>query len=190
MSRGVSCVERHVLCCQITELEACRHNLEVDLEGCRAQIIHLDHTGCELRSNLECQAVRITRLEQVRLLLRLPFFSSFFSPFAPLETISTSLWASLHHHLPVPSVFSHVSYHFIFFISFSRRLRLGRPLILFPGTTVSIIFLERLSSSLLMMCPYQFNRFYLRNIDIWHTLAPSVYLVSDMVLSGLTPYPS
>ena len=31
------------------------------------------------------------------------------SPFSPLETISTSLWASLYHHLPVRSVFSHVN---------------------------------------------------------------------------------
>ena len=34
--------------------------------------------------------------------------------FSPLETISTSLWASLYHHLPVLSVFSHVSCQFIF----------------------------------------------------------------------------
>ena len=32
-----------------------------------------------------------------------------YSPFSPLETISTSLWASLYHHVPVLSVFSHVS---------------------------------------------------------------------------------
>ena len=55
----------------------------------------------------------------------------------------------------------------------SIHLRLGRPLILFPGTTMSIIFLEMLSSSLLMTCPHQFNRFCLRNVDIWHTLASS-----------------
>ena len=35
--------------------------------------------------------------------------------FSPLETISTSLWASLHHRFPVLSVFSHVSCQFIFF---------------------------------------------------------------------------
>ena len=35
------------------------------------------------------------------------------SLFSPLETISTSLWASLHH-FPVLSVFSHVSCRFIF----------------------------------------------------------------------------
>ena len=30
--------------------------------------------------------------------------------FSPLETISTSLWASLHHHFPVPNVYpSHPS---------------------------------------------------------------------------------
>ena len=99
-----------------------------------------------------------------------------FSPFTALETIPTSLWASLHHHFPVLSVFSHVSCQFIFFISsrvLSIHIRLGRPLILFPGTTMSIIFIERLSSSLLLMCPYQFNIFCLRNVDIWHTLAHS-----------------
>ena len=34
--------------------------------------------------------------------------------FSPLETISTSLWASLYHQLPVLSVFSHVSCQFVF----------------------------------------------------------------------------
>ena len=53
------------------------------------------------------------------------------------------------------------------------HLRLGRPLLLFPGRTMSIIFLDRLSPSLLPICPYQLNRFCLRNVDIWHTLASS-----------------
>ena len=39
--------------------------------------------------------------------------------FSPLETISTSLWASLYHHLPVLSVFSHVSCQFVFAHIFS-----------------------------------------------------------------------
>ena len=55
----------------------------------------------------------------------------------------------------------------------SIHIRLGRPLLLFPGTTMSIIFLDKLSSSLLLICPYRFNRFCLRNVDIWHTLASS-----------------
>ena len=55
----------------------------------------------------------------------------------------------------------------------SVHLNLGRPLLLFPGTTTSIIFLDKLSSSLLLTCPYQCNRFCLRNVDIWHTLASS-----------------
>ena len=42
-----------------------------------------------------------------------------FSPFSPLETISTSSWASLHHHFPVLSVFSHVSCQFVFSHVFS-----------------------------------------------------------------------
>ena len=50
---------------QITALEACHHTLEVDLERCRAQCIHLDRTGCEWRSNFERQAVKIARLEQL-----------------------------------------------------------------------------------------------------------------------------
>ena len=41
---------------------------------------------------------------------------------------------------------------------------------------MSIIFLDRLSSSLLLICPYRFNRFCLRNVDIWHTLASSCML--------------
>ena len=55
----------------------------------------------------------------------------------------------------------------------SVHLNLGRPLLLFPGTTTSIIFLYMLSSSLLLTCPYQCNRFCFRNVDIWHTLASS-----------------
>ena len=55
----------------------------------------------------------------------------------------------------------------------SVHLSLGRPLLLFPGTIMSIIFLDRLSSSLLLTWPYQCSRFWLRNVDIWHTLASS-----------------
>ena len=55
----------------------------------------------------------------------------------------------------------------------SIHLRLGRPLLLFPGTAMSIICLDKLSSSLLLICPYKFNRFCVRNVDIWHTLASS-----------------
>ena len=38
---------------------------------------------------------------------------------------------------------------------------------------MSITFLDRLSSSLLLICPYQFNRFCPRNVESWHTLASS-----------------
>ena len=80
---------------------------------------------------------------------------------SPLETISTSLWASLHHHFPLLSVFRHISCQFILL-----HILLGvvnpspsrPPLLLFPGTTMPIIFLEILSS-LLLMCPYQFLSF-------------------------------
>ena len=47
------------------------------------------------------------------------------------------------------------------------------PFLLFPAPTMSIIRVERLSSSYLRMCPYQFNIFCLRNVYVWHTLAPS-----------------
>ena len=98
----------------------------------------------------------------------------FHNDLSPLETISTSLWAGLYHHLPVLSVFSHVSsYLLISSRLLSIHLRLGHPLLLFPGTTMSIIFVDKLSSSLLLICPYKFNRFCLRNVDIWHTLASS-----------------
>ena len=65
------------------------------------------------------------------------------------------------------------SYLFISSRLLSIHLRLGRPLLLFPGTTMSIIFLERLSSSLLLMCQCQFNLFCFRSVDIWHTFASS-----------------
>ena len=97
-----------------------------------------------------------------------------YSPFSPLETISTSLWASLYHHLPVLSAFCHVSCQFVFVHTLlSIHPRLCRPLLLFPGTTMSTIFLDTLSSSLLLICPYKFNRSCLRNVDIWHTLVSS-----------------
>ena len=68
------------------------------------------------------------------------------------------------------------SYLFISSRLLSIHLRLGRPLLLFRGTTMSIIVLDKLSSSLLLICPYRFNRFCLRNVDIWHTLASSCML--------------
>ena len=88
----------------------------------------------------------------------------FFPPFSPVETISTSLRASLYHHIPVLSVFSHVSCHI--FSVVVRPSQSRSPPLLFPGTTTSIIFLDKLSSSLLLTCPYQCNRFCLRNMDI------------------------
>ena len=67
---------------------------------------------------------------------------------SPSETISTSLWASLHHRFPVLSVFSHVCCHFIFCHIFPGLVNPSPsrpPLLLFSGTTMSIIFLERSS---------------------------------------------
>ena len=86
-------------------------------------------------------------------------FAKFLSFFFSFLLFSTSLWPN---HFPVLSVFSHVSFHFIFFISsrvLLRYLRLGRPLLLFLDASTPIVFLERLSLSLLLMCPYQFNLF-------------------------------
>ena len=96
--------------------------------------------------------------------------------FSFLETISTSLWASLHHHFPILSVFSHVRCHFRFFHiflgvvdsspsrpppSFHPRYdhvhHFSSEVVFFSSADVSIpIFL-----------------FCLRNVDIWHTLASS-----------------
>ncbi len=114
-------------------------------------------------------------------LLTIILYSIFlnFSPLTPLETIATSLWASLYHHLPVLSVFSHVSCQFVFAHIFSVVVDLSPsrpPLLLFPGTSMSIIVLDKLSSSLLLICTYKYNRFCLRNVDIWHTLASSCML--------------
>ena len=58
----------------------------------------------------------------------------------------------------------------------SIHLRLGRPLILFTGTTISIIFLDKLSSSLLLIYPHRFYRCCLRNVDIGHTSASTCML--------------
>ena len=66
------------------------------------------------------------------------------------------MWASLHCHVPVPSVISHVRYHFIsvhVFLAvvepFSSRL-----------STSSLLHFHRFSSFLLA---FQFNLFYLGN---------------------------
>ena len=76
------------------------------------------------------------------------------------------------------------SYLLIYSRLLSIHLRLRRPLLLFPGTTMSIILLDKLSSSLLLICPYKFNRFFLRNVDIWHTLASKHS--APYVIIGLT----
>ena len=71
--------------------------------------------------------------------------------FSPFE-ISTSLWASLHHYFTVLSVFSHVSSQLIF-------------VHIFPGVVNPSPSMPP-PSSLLLMCPYQFNLFCLRNVGI------------------------
>ena len=56
----------------------------------------------------------------------------------------------------------------------SVHLNLGRPLHLFPGTTMSIIFLDRLSSSLLFS---------------WHVRTNSIVFVSGMLTFGTLWHP-
>ncbi len=96
--------------------------------------------------------------------------------FSPLEIISTSLWASLYHHLPVLAVFSHVSCQFVFAHIFSVVVDPSPPRP--PPSSLTRYdhahnFFDMLSSSLLLICPYQLNSFCLRNVDIWHPLASS-----------------
>ena len=74
--------------------------------------------------------------------------------FSPLETISTSVWTSLHIvqyclFSVVSAVTQFVSAHiFQVVVDPSPTPSLGRSHHLFPGTTMRIIFLETLSSSL------------------------------------------
>ena len=99
----------------------------------------------------------------------------FHNDLSPLETISTSgpVFTIILQYCLFSVMSAVSSYLLISSRLLSIHLRLGRPLLLFPGTTMSIIFLDKLSSSLLLICPYKFNRFCLRNVDIWHTLASS-----------------
>ena len=53
-------------------------------------------------------------LEAVCTEVNMGAFSPVMSPFSPLETISTSLLATLHHHFPVPSASCNVSSFFSF----------------------------------------------------------------------------
>ena len=59
-----------------------------------------------------------------------------FSPFSPLETISTPSWASLYHRFPILSVFSRVSCQLICIHIFSVVVgpspSIGRPFFSFP----------------------------------------------------------
>ena len=82
-----------------------------------------------------------------------------------LETISTSLCASVHHYVPVLSVFGHVRCNFIFVLHIFPGVvdpspSRPPPLLLFPCTTMSTIF---------SMCLYQFNLF--SRIAIGYALA-------------------
>ena len=55
----------------------------------------------------------------------------------------------------------------------SIHLRFGLPLLLFPGTSITIALLPTYSSSLLITCPYNFN---LLSCTSWIFLPPSLSL--------------
>ena len=96
-----------------------------------------------------------------------------FSPGHLQQVIVTPAVYSQRHRVIVTSAVHPPRHHVIYSRLLSIHLRLRRPLLLFPGTTISIIFLDKLSSSLLLICPYKLNRFCLRNVDIGHTVASS-----------------
>ena len=100
-----------------------------------------------------------------------------FSPFSPLETISTSSWTSIYHHLPVLSVVSHVSCQFMFGHIFSVVVGPSQsrsPLLLIPGTTMSIIFIDS---------------FYCRLLFSWHVRTNVIVFVSGMLIFGTLWHP-
>ena len=90
-------------------------------------------------------------------------------------------------HCPFSVMLAVFPYCFISSRVFSIHFRLGRPILLFPGTATSIMFLERLYSSLLLMCPYQFNLFCQECRQLAEFCMLLYDLVSDMILSGLIP---
>ena len=64
-----------------------------------------------------------------------------------------------------------ISYVFHIFPGVVEQSPFRSRLLLFNGIPMPIIFLERLSSSLLLTCPHQFHIFCIRNVDILHTVA-------------------
>ena len=86
---------------------------------------------------------------------------------------SAHLSQNMSHNRPtILSVFSHVSCQFVFAHIFLVVVNPSpsRPP---PSSLPRYDHAHYFSSSLLLICPYQFNRFCLRNVDIWHTLASS-----------------
>ena len=95
-----------------------------------------EHEFAEI-GQFEVKVKVINNFDSLETILRVVSFTLILSPLSPLETISTSLWAGLHHHFPVMSVFSHVRCHFIFFHVFPGVVepspsRPPRRLLLFP----------------------------------------------------------
>ena len=98
-----------------------------------------------------------------------------FSPFPPLDTISKSLWASLHHHVLVLSVFRNVSCQFVSFHIF-LSVATPPPSSLPRHNHVYHCSWDAVSSSLLLMYPYQFNRFCLRTVDMFANIKASSFV--------------
>ena len=81
-------------------------------------------------------------------------------PSSPFGLFLQSGVATAYHHSPNLSVFNIVSFaptSAISFFTTSKNLLFGLPLLLFPGNSISIIFLPTYSWSLLMTCPYHLS---------------------------------
>ena len=63
-----------------------------------------------------------------------------------------------------------------FLLMFSNHLRFGLPLLLFPGTSITITLLPTYSSSLLNSCPYHFNLLSYTFLEIYPTFVVPLIL--------------
>ena len=74
------------------------------------------------------------------------------------------------------------------FLMLSSHLRFGLPLLLFPGTSITITLLPTYSSSLLSTCPYHFNLLSCTFMDISLTFAVPLILAFLILSSFNTSY--
>ena len=72
------------------------------------------------------------------------------------------------------------------FLMLSNHLRFGLPLLLFPGTTITI---SPIYSSLLNTCPYHFNPLSCAFLDISPTFKPYNYFIPNSVQLGDSTHP-